>query len=196
MWTGRVKRKADRTVDKRKGRAVLRGDLHKLHYGAELSIPTRRRPRWCARRPCPPSTASARSAVSTWSLSIARQPIFRVSSSRASRCWRACGARPSGVSYLRRARRRDPLADAEPSLRPARRRRHLEPYFQRVRDPPGPTRDLGHELEPRRRDRGGSGLSTQSRNQLQLREHSMCPETRGVGGAVGHDCICPACDVR
>ena len=31
MWTGRVKRKADRTVDKRKGRAVLRGDLHKMH---------------------------------------------------------------------------------------------------------------------------------------------------------------------
>ena len=32
MWTGRVKRLADRSVDKRKGRAVLRGDLHKVHY--------------------------------------------------------------------------------------------------------------------------------------------------------------------
>ena len=40
MWTGRVKRKADRTVDKRKGRAVLRGDLHKLHYGVDANQAT------------------------------------------------------------------------------------------------------------------------------------------------------------
>ena len=32
MWTGRVKRKADRSIDKRKGRCVLRGDQHKCHY--------------------------------------------------------------------------------------------------------------------------------------------------------------------
>ena len=40
MWTGRVKRKADRTVDKRKGRAVLRGDLHKMHYGVDANQAT------------------------------------------------------------------------------------------------------------------------------------------------------------
>ena len=32
MWTGRVKREADRTFKSRKGRCVLRGDLHKAHY--------------------------------------------------------------------------------------------------------------------------------------------------------------------
>ena len=40
MWTGRVKRKADRSVDKRKGRAVLRGDLHKMHYGVDANQAT------------------------------------------------------------------------------------------------------------------------------------------------------------
>ena len=35
-----VKRKADRTVDKRKGGAVLRGDLHKLHYGVDANQAT------------------------------------------------------------------------------------------------------------------------------------------------------------
>ena len=40
MWTGRVKRKADRSVDKRKGRAVLRGDLHKKHYGVDANQAT------------------------------------------------------------------------------------------------------------------------------------------------------------
>ena len=40
MWTGRVKRKADRSVDKRKGRAVLRGDLHKRHYGVDANQAT------------------------------------------------------------------------------------------------------------------------------------------------------------
>ena len=29
-----------RTVDKRKGRAVLRGDLHKLHYGVDANQAT------------------------------------------------------------------------------------------------------------------------------------------------------------
>ena len=37
MWTGRVKRKADRSVEKYKGRAVLRGDLHKVHYGVDAN---------------------------------------------------------------------------------------------------------------------------------------------------------------
>ena len=40
MWTGRVKRKADRSVEKRKGRAVLRGDLHKMHYGVDANQAT------------------------------------------------------------------------------------------------------------------------------------------------------------
>ena len=40
MWTGRVKRKADRTVDKLKGRAVLRGDLHKHHYSVDQNQST------------------------------------------------------------------------------------------------------------------------------------------------------------
>ena len=40
MWTGRVKRKADRSVEKYKGRAVLRGDLHKLHYGVDANQAT------------------------------------------------------------------------------------------------------------------------------------------------------------
>ena len=35
MWTGLIKQKADRTVDKLKGRAVLRGDLHKHHYSVD-----------------------------------------------------------------------------------------------------------------------------------------------------------------
>ena len=40
MWTGRVKRNADRSVDKRKGRAVLRGDLHKQHYAVDANQAT------------------------------------------------------------------------------------------------------------------------------------------------------------
>ena len=40
MWTGRVKRNADRSVDKRKGRAVLRGDLHKQHYDVDANQAT------------------------------------------------------------------------------------------------------------------------------------------------------------
>ena len=31
---------ADRSVDKRKGRAVLRGDLHKVHYGVDANQAT------------------------------------------------------------------------------------------------------------------------------------------------------------
>ena len=40
MWTGRVKRKADRSIEKYKGRAVLRGDLHKVHYGVDANQAT------------------------------------------------------------------------------------------------------------------------------------------------------------
>ena len=40
MWTGRVKRNADRTIEKRKGRAVLRGDLHKQHYDVDSNQAT------------------------------------------------------------------------------------------------------------------------------------------------------------
>ena len=40
MWTGRVKRNADRSIDKRKGRAVLRGDLHKQHYDVDANQAT------------------------------------------------------------------------------------------------------------------------------------------------------------
>ena len=35
MWTGRAKRNADRTIKQLKGRAVLRGDLHKCHYAVD-----------------------------------------------------------------------------------------------------------------------------------------------------------------
>ena len=40
MWTGRVKRKADRSVEKYKGRAVLRGDIHKAHYSVDANQAT------------------------------------------------------------------------------------------------------------------------------------------------------------
>ena len=35
MWTGRVKRNADRSIKQHKGRCVLRGDLHKGHYAVD-----------------------------------------------------------------------------------------------------------------------------------------------------------------
>ena len=42
----------------------------------------------------------------------------------------SAGAPATRISHLRRARRRNPLADAEPALWPAGCRRHLEPYLQ------------------------------------------------------------------
>ena len=62
---------------------------------------------------------------------------------------------------------------------------HLKPYLQRVRDPPGPARDLGHELEPRRRDRGGAGLSMQSRTNYSYESIQCAPGHVVSGGQWG-----------
>ena len=87
----------------------------------------------CRPPPAWRSSAAAAAAAAAAAPTLVRR-TWRLPTGRAARVRAGAGAAAAWLSHHRRARSGDPVADADPALRPAGRRRYLEPDVQRVRD--------------------------------------------------------------